>query len=171
MACPKIHWYRPSSALDFAVANHRPELKLGKSVSQSAVRLQMMSHHMSKSCEILPSPSDFHDTLLAYGTFHFNCTSYNFLLHFSKSNSKTRRLHLWFHWILSRRSWPHLKFSVIYKIWKTDMFPAFFAFINGTTGTRVNRILFSCPPSKFFYCWSWTFLQGQGCDLRSRVSF
>ena len=36
------------SALDFtyALANHRPELQLGKSVNQSATRIQMMSHHI-----------------------------------------------------------------------------------------------------------------------------
>ena len=43
---------RPISALDFAyvIANHRTEFQLGKIVSQSAARIQMMSHHMSKPC-------------------------------------------------------------------------------------------------------------------------
>ena len=44
---------RPISALDLAYvsANHKPEFKSGKTVSQSAASIQMMSHHMSKPCE------------------------------------------------------------------------------------------------------------------------
>ena len=67
LACPKSNLYQPIIALDFsyAFAKHRSELKFDKSISQSAVRIQMMSHHMSHSCETLLCPSDFHDTLLA----------------------------------------------------------------------------------------------------------
>ena len=62
-------------SLDFAyaLANHRLKLKLGKSVSQSAARIQMVSHHMSKSCENLPCSSNFHDTHIAPGVFHHRC--------------------------------------------------------------------------------------------------
>ena len=65
----------PRLALDFAYAfaNHRPELKLGRTVSQSATRIEMMSHYMSKACETLPCPSDFHHTLPApYVPFSLN---------------------------------------------------------------------------------------------------
>ena len=65
---------RPISALDFAYAltNHRQELKFDKAVSQSAARIQMMSHYMTKPYETLPCPSDFHDPLLDPFTFPFN---------------------------------------------------------------------------------------------------
>ena len=51
-------------ALDFAyaLANHRPELELGKTAGQSAARIQMMSHHMSKPSGTVSCSSDFHDT-------------------------------------------------------------------------------------------------------------
>ena len=63
----------------YALANHRPQILLGKSVGQLAARIQMMSHHMSKPCEILPRSSDFHDTLLVpclqyhFTTYSINC--------------------------------------------------------------------------------------------------
>ena len=52
----KINGCRPMSTPDFALAlaNDKPDLKLGKSVSQSAACIQMMS----KPCEILPCSSD-----------------------------------------------------------------------------------------------------------------
>ena len=34
----------------------------------------MMSHHMSKACQTLLCPSDFHDRLLVPVTFYFHCT-------------------------------------------------------------------------------------------------
>ena len=48
-------------ALDFAyaLANHRQEGLLGESPTQSAARIQMMSHYMSKAFEtpiVLPIP-------------------------------------------------------------------------------------------------------------------
>ena len=63
----KSNWSWPISALYFAyaLANHRPEVKLDKSISQSATRVHMMSHHMSKTCETRPCASDFHLTFLA----------------------------------------------------------------------------------------------------------
>ena len=70
-------------ALDFAyaLANHRPEIKLDRSLSRTAARILTMSHQMSKSYETLSCPSDFHDTLLAHVTFYFNCTPYlNYLV-------------------------------------------------------------------------------------------
>ena len=72
----KSNWVRRISVLYFAcaLANTRLELKLGKSVSQSAGRIQMMSHHMSKPCETLHCSSDFYGTLLAPVSFHFNST-------------------------------------------------------------------------------------------------
>ena len=44
---------RTISALHFAyaLANHKQELKLGKSASQSAARIQIMNNHMSKPHE------------------------------------------------------------------------------------------------------------------------
>ena len=62
-------------ALDFACAfaNLRPDLKLGKSASHSAARIQMMSHHMSKPCETVPRSSNFHITLPSAVIFNFNC--------------------------------------------------------------------------------------------------
>ena len=59
LACPRF-----ASAVDFAyaLANHKPEPKLGESVSQSAARFQIMSHHMSRPCETLPCSPDFHNT-------------------------------------------------------------------------------------------------------------
>ena len=39
--------------------------KLGERVSQSAARIHMMSHQMSKPCGTLPCSPDFHDTHLA----------------------------------------------------------------------------------------------------------
>ena len=79
MACPKKNWCRSISAVDFAyaLANYRPELKLDKSVSQSAARFQMLSHHMSKPWETHTCPSDFHHTHLTRITFHFNYISYS----------------------------------------------------------------------------------------------
>ena len=64
---PKSNWYRPISAQDFAqtLINQRPELKLDKSNSQSAARIQMMSDYMSKACETLPCSSNFHATFFA----------------------------------------------------------------------------------------------------------
>ena len=55
---------RPISPEDFAygLANHKTELKVNKSVSHYAARIQMMSHHMNILSETLPCPSDFHDT-------------------------------------------------------------------------------------------------------------
>ena len=51
------------------LANHRLELKLRKSISQSVVRFQMMSHYKSKPRETLPAPQIF-------GTlFHFNTST------------------------------------------------------------------------------------------------
>ena len=57
------HCCQPISALDFAyaLANHRPELILGECVSQSAARLQKITHHMSKPCKTFLCSSDFHD--------------------------------------------------------------------------------------------------------------
>ena len=57
----KTNWCRSISGLDFAyaLANHRPELKLGKPVSQSSASIQMMSHHMNKVCEIISAPQIF----------------------------------------------------------------------------------------------------------------
>ena len=54
--------------LDFtyALANQRPELKLGKSVTQSAARIQMMSHHKSKACKTLSCSTDFHGRKSSY---------------------------------------------------------------------------------------------------------
>ena len=52
---PKSNLCRPISALDYAyaTANHRPELILGRSVSQSAARIWIISHHMSKPSLLL----------------------------------------------------------------------------------------------------------------------
>ena len=49
----KSNLCRPISALDYAntLANHRPELNIGKIVTQSAAHIQMMSYHLSKPCE------------------------------------------------------------------------------------------------------------------------
>ena len=49
--------------LPYSLVNLKPELKLGKSVSQSAARIHMMSHYMNKAFEAVPCSSDFHDTL------------------------------------------------------------------------------------------------------------
>ena len=57
--CPKSNWCRPISALDFSYANHRLELKYGKSVGQSAARIKIRSNHMSKPGETLPAPQIF----------------------------------------------------------------------------------------------------------------
>ena len=73
---PNSNWWRPINALDFAYAsaNHRPEPKLGERVRQSAARIRMISHQMSKPCETLPCSSDFQDTLLAPDRFHSHFT-------------------------------------------------------------------------------------------------
>ena len=52
--------------------NLRPELKLGKSVSQSAARIQMMS----QPCETVPCSLDFHERLLAPVIFYSYCNPY-----------------------------------------------------------------------------------------------
>ena len=43
------------------MANHRPELESGKSVSQSAARIQIMSHHFSRPWETPPFCSSIHE--------------------------------------------------------------------------------------------------------------
>ena len=64
----KCNRCQPISALDFAYAsaNHRPQFKSGKSVSQSAARIHMMSYHMSKPLRFL------------WHTFHFNLFPFTF---------------------------------------------------------------------------------------------
>ena len=51
---------------------------LNVSVSQSAARIQMMSHLMSKPCETVPCSSDFHDAPIAPVSFHSHCSLYIF---------------------------------------------------------------------------------------------
>ena len=69
--CTLCEWkkqkLRTWHALKLMLANQRPRsrTKLDKSVSQSAARIRMMSHHMNKPCETLPCASDYHDTRLA----------------------------------------------------------------------------------------------------------
>ena len=63
---------RQINAIDFAY--HRSELRLYKSISQSSTRIQIMSYHQTEPCGNIPCPSNFHYTLLAPGTFHFDCT-------------------------------------------------------------------------------------------------
>ena len=77
----KSYWCRPISALDFtnALANHKPELKLGKSVTQSA-RIQMMIHYMSQPCKTIPCSSDFHDTRVCHPIMSHNLCSIYILL-------------------------------------------------------------------------------------------
>ena len=64
------------------MANHRSELKCEKSVNQSVVRIQIMSHHMSQSCETLHCPSDFHATLLPY---YFSFQLHTYVIKLSKA--------------------------------------------------------------------------------------
>ena len=51
----------PISALDFAyaMANNTPELQLSLCVSETAVSIQMMSHHVIKPSGSLPCSSHF----------------------------------------------------------------------------------------------------------------
>ena len=82
MTYPKKVLMTPISALDFvyALAKHSSELKFDKGVSQSAARIQMISHHMSKPCKAFPCPSDFHNSF-RYFSFHlFSQYTYNKLL-------------------------------------------------------------------------------------------
>ena len=53
-------------------ANHRPRFR----ASQSAARIQKISHQMSKPCETLPCSPDFHATLLAPASFNSLLTPY-----------------------------------------------------------------------------------------------
>ena len=64
---PASNYWWPDSILDFAYtsANHKSEPKLGECVSQSAGRIRMMCHQISKPCETLPCSQDFHDKLIA----------------------------------------------------------------------------------------------------------
>ena len=73
MRIKKSNLYWPISIWYFAyaLANHRPELIKGDSVSESAARIQMMNHH-------LPCSSDFHDILLVPVSVHSHCTCYIF---------------------------------------------------------------------------------------------
>ena len=63
------NWFQPSNALYFTstLANHRPELILGNSVSQSAARIPSY-----EPCETLPCSSHFHDRLVAPSVFILN---------------------------------------------------------------------------------------------------
>ena len=61
----------------YALANHRPQILLGESVGQLAARIQMMSHHMSKPCEILPRSSDFHDAFFVPVCFKYHFLTYS----------------------------------------------------------------------------------------------
>ena len=88
---------------------HRPERKLGKTVSQTAARIQMITHHMSKYCEILPCSSDFHDTAIFF--FHLNTRIfYKIKFFFNNGKYPTRpdgtRTHLVDIWT-NRPSLPH----------------------------------------------------------------
>ena len=77
-------------ALDFActLANHRPDLKLGKSVSHSVASSQMMSHQISKPCETVPRSSNFHVTLPSPVIFNLNCNINMILIQVRKLPAK-----------------------------------------------------------------------------------
>ena len=71
-------------------ANQRRKFRLR--FGQSAAPIQMMSHHLSKPCENLPYPSDFHDTHLAPVTFRFNCTVQSVYMFLPRLSTRVLRL-------------------------------------------------------------------------------
>ena len=83
MACPKKQLMLANQCPRFCLRFSQSQTRT-KIVIQSAARIQMMNHIMSKPCKTLPCPSDFHDTLLAPITsllLHLNSTPYtNFFL-------------------------------------------------------------------------------------------
>ena len=67
LECPKKELITANQWTGFRLhlGKSQPRTLILKSFSQSAARIYMMSHHMSKPGETFPCPSDFHDTLLA----------------------------------------------------------------------------------------------------------